>query len=336
MKKMCIWLLLVSVLLGGCSFLEKHTEPAAASKKVAAPGTYLTVVSSMGLDRTRTLAQAFADQTGIVVQLEELPAEPLSLRLQFLSNQPADIWLGGTAEEYYQADKQRYLQSYQAAAALALPAEFKDRTNRWTPIAVDYLALLTNREKARRLHIPVLTGLAELIQPVLYKDIIMTRPENGGASFSLITTVWQWWGKEQALDFAGRLRTQEVAYVLSDEEAALAVYQGKKTVALLPLSYARSLQREHRELAARPLQDCNAAQVMGAALLKSAPHPAAAGQFLDFLLSPAGQKLVTESGLIAPGTPLTVGGEAVPLVHKDLAWTGSYKTEIINTWLNAR
>jgi hypothetical protein len=74
------------------------------------------VVSSLGLDRTRTLAQAFADQTGIVVQLEELPAEPLSLRLQFLSNQPADIWLGGTAEEYYQADKQRYLQSYQAAA----------------------------------------------------------------------------------------------------------------------------------------------------------------------------------------------------------------------------
>jgi uncharacterized protein YceK len=28
MKKMCIWLLLVSVLLGGCSFFEKHTEPA--------------------------------------------------------------------------------------------------------------------------------------------------------------------------------------------------------------------------------------------------------------------------------------------------------------------
>jgi ABC-type Fe3+ transport system substrate-binding protein len=78
------------------------------------------VVSSLGLDRTRALAQAFADQTGIIVQLEELPAEPLSLRLQFLSNQPADIWLGGTAEEYYQADKQRYLQSYQAAAALAL------------------------------------------------------------------------------------------------------------------------------------------------------------------------------------------------------------------------
>ena len=304
--------------------------------KSAVPGTYLTVVSSLGLDRTRVLAQAFADQTGIIVQLEELPAERLSLRLQFLSTQPADIWLGGTAEEYYQADKQRYLQSYQSAATAVIPAEFKDRGNRWTPVAVDYLALLTNREKARRLHIPILSSLADLTQPVLYRDIVMARPENGGASFSFITTVWQWWGKPRALEFAGKLRTQEITYEFSDAEAALAVYQGQKTVAVLPLSYAEALQKEHRELAARPLQDCNGAKIMGAALLKSAPHPAAAGQFLDFLLSPAGQELVLDSGLLATGTSLVAGGETVPLVHKDLAWTGTYKMEIIKDWLNAR
>src|SRR5574344_1674645 len=335
MKKLWMSLLLVSLLLSGCSSTEKTIQTPAAEKQVA-PGTYLTVVSSLGLERTRTLAQAFADQTGIVVQLEELPAEPLSLRLQFLSTQPADIWLGGTAEEYYQADKQRYLQSYQAAASATLPAEFKDRGNRWTPVAVDYLALLTNKDKARRLHVPVLSGLTELTQPVLYRDIVMARPESGGASFSLITTAWQWWGREQALDFSGRLRTQEVTYVLSDAEAALAVYQGKKTVALLPLSCALALQREHRELAALPVRDCNAAQVMGAALLKSAPHPAAAGKFLDFLLSSQGQELVRSGGLIVPGTPLVAGGEAVPLVHKDLAWTGTYKADIIQEWLNAR
>ena len=336
MKKIWLGLLLLCLLLSGCGQTEKNTGAAPAVKNPAAAGTYLTVVSSLGLERTRVLAQAFADQTGIIVQLEELPAEPLSLRLQFLSNQPADIWLGGTAEEYYQADKQRYLQSYQAAGTATLPAELKDRSNRWTPVAVDYLALLTNRDKSRRLHIPVLNNLAELTQPVLYKDIVMARPENGGAGFSFITTVWQWWGKEQALEYAGRIRTQEVAYVLSDAEAALAVYQGQKTVAVLPLSYARALHREHRELAALPLQDCNGAKIMGAALLKSAPHPAAAGQFVDFLLSPAGQKLVTDGGLIAPGASLLAGGEAIPLVHKDLAWTGTYKTEIINTWLNAR
>ena len=333
MKKFWLGLVLLSLLLSGCGHTEKTTQTPAAMAP-AAPGTYLTVVSSLGLDRTRALAQAFADQTGIIVQLEELPAEPLSLRLQFLSTQPADIWLGGTAEEYYQADKQRYLQSYQPAAMI--PAEFKDRSNRWTPVAVDYLALLTNREKARRLHIPVLSSLADLTQPVLYRDIVMARPENGGAGFSFITTVWQWWGKPRALEFAGKLRTQEITYVLSDAEAALAVYQGQKTVAVLPLSYAQSLQKEHREFAARPLQDCNGAKIMGAALLKSAPHPAAAGRFLDFLLSPDGQKLVLDGGLFATGTPLTAGGEPVPLVHKDLVWTGTYKMEIIQDWLNAR
>jgi ABC-type glycerol-3-phosphate transport system substrate-binding protein len=86
MKKFCIGLLLVSLLLSGCGQTEKHTGAAPAVKNPAAAGTYLTVVSSLGLERTRVLAQAFADQTGIIVQLEELPAEPLSLRLQFLSN----------------------------------------------------------------------------------------------------------------------------------------------------------------------------------------------------------------------------------------------------------
>lgn len=335
MKKNFMVLFLFILLITGCMPLEKN-KTGSKTSPIVKPGSYITVVSSMGLDRTRELAQAFANQTGIVVQIEELPAEPLSLRLQFMGSQVADIWLGGTAEEYYHADKRHLLQSYQAAAALLFPAEIKDRNNRWTPVAVDYVALLSNKKRIRQLHIvnPETTG--DLLQPVLHKDIVMARPESGGAGFQFMVSIWQWWGKERALEYAGKLRTQGINYVLSDTEASLAVHDNRKAVAVVPLSYARSLAQEHLELVAAPLQDCNVAQVTGAALLTAATNPAGARLFVDFLLSTSGQDILRAQGLMAPGEALVYSGEKIPLVHTELPWTGDYKEEIIDAWLNAR
>lgn len=335
MKKNFMVLLLFTLLITGCIPLGKDKTEDKTPVAIK-PDNYITVVSSMGLGRTRELAQAFANQTGIVVQIEELPAEPLSLRLQFMGSQVADIWLGGTAEEYYQADKRHLLQSYQPAAALLFPAEIKGHDNRWTPISVDYVALLSNKKRIRQLHIVNPETIGDLLQPVLHKDIVMARPESGGASFRFITSIWQWRGKERALEYAGKLRTQEINYVLSDMDATLAVHDNHKAVAVVPLSYAKSLAQEHLELVAAPLQDCNAAQVTGAALLMAATNPAGARLFVDFLLSLSGQNILRAHGLMAPGEALVYSGEKIPLIHTELAWTSDYKEEIINAWLNAR
>ena len=131
----------LSLVLAIPAFADDYTIMAPA-----APGTYLTVVSSLGLDRTRALAQAFADQTGIIVQLEELPAEPLSLRLQFLSTQPADIWLGGTADPQLDQSGRWYV-----AMRLFYPT-FAEMPQACWPQATDFLAQFLaagRREQAR-------------------------------------------------------------------------------------------------------------------------------------------------------------------------------------------
>jgi iron(III) transport system substrate-binding protein len=328
MKKVILVLLSMLFVLSGCGGQKNNGAQNNAGKS-------LVVVSSWGHKKTLPLVQAFADKTGITVQVEELSAEPLSLRLQYLENQHFDMWLGGTAEEYYRADCKHLLQSYQSPLAATLPAEILDKNGRWTPLAVDYVALVINKNRIRKLHLPMPSTLEDLTQPVFHHDIVMMKPENGGASFAMITAAWQWFGKTKALEIAGKLRTQEPEYVQTDAEAALRVYKGEKAVAILPLTYALQLQKEHYELSAVALQDCNQALVTGGAILKNGANQESAKQFLDFTLGTEGMQILNQSGLLKPGRLLKDNGEIVPLAHADLAWTGGTKQEIISNWLTA-
>lgn len=299
----------------------------------------VNICSSMNQDLSKALINDFAERTGVMVEFDPLVPLDLQQRLDILENSKIDIWLGGFAEEYYMAAERKMLASYLPKSASNLAPQYMDRNSRWLPLSVDYIALLSNRRNMDKLGIKAPETWDELLQPVLYKEVAMAKPETGGASFGQITSLWQLRGQEAAMKYAGVLRTQEVSYLPTDAKAGYEVYCGNKSVAVLPLRYAQALEKEHRFLYAAAVKDGNKNMITGAAILAKGIHKEESRRFMEYLLSPEAAQIMRAHGIRPLGEMLRQEGaqrEKLLFPNDDLYWIAVRKQELIKDWLNAK
>ena len=299
--------------------------------------------SSMGEQETQVLIDDFARRTGVRVRVSYLPAGAGSSRLEFLRGQQFDCWLGGRAEEYYLAAQEGMLEPYKAANAYQIPASMRSREGYWTSLYLEYIAFISNKNKLRTLGLYAPNTLQELLLPQLEGEIALADYHNGGATYAMLTSLWQLEGEKQALQFAGRLNGQQVKYTPTYAEAVDMVYQGVKAVTVVPLKHALHLEKEHPHLFATVVQDANRNLLTCVAVLEGVTHAEETHAFIDYLLTDA-----SEEALRAAGYPYywqvknypynnnrmeVLGNIAVPV--DDLEWTAGSKEEIITSCLNA-
>ena len=225
-----------------------------------------------------------------------------------------------------------------------MPAELRNRTGEWTSLYLSYITLLSNKNNLQAYGLYAPESWDELLAHQLKDEITMADFTQGGASFGMLTSIWQLRGREAALEYAAKLNAQNPDYTSGFGEAVDKVYIGKKTVAVVPLDYALLLETRHRHLFATVPKDANRNILTGAAIIKGAPHEQIAKSFLDYLMSDEGAELLPENGYhymwhvknypYNDGRRELIGNVQVPV--DDLSWTSTYKSEIIKKWVNAR
>ena len=289
------------------------------------------------------LPKAKADAAGVKVNISYLPGGTQQERLDYLRKHRFDVWLGGTSEEYFMADEQHILQPYIAKDSYKVPAELRNRTGQWTSLYLSYIALLSNKNNLHAYGLYAPETWDELLAPQLKDELAVADFDLGGASYGMITSIWQMRGKEQAMAYAAKLNAQQPVYTKGFGEAVDLVYIGKKTVAVVPLDYALMMEARHRHLFATVVKDANRTMLTGAAMMRSAEHPDEARAFLDYLMSDAGVELLPANGYhymwhvkkypYNDGRRELIGNVRVPV--DDLSWTSVYKSEIIRQWRGA-
>ena len=263
--------------------------------------------------------------------------------MDYLRKHKFDVWLGGTSEEYFMADEQHILQPYIAKEAYKVPAELRNRTGQWTSLYLSYIALLSNKNNLHAYGLYAPETWDELLAPQLKDELAIADFNLGGASYGMITSIWQLRGGDQALAYAAKFNAQQPVYTKGFGEAVDLVYIGKKTVAIVPLDYALQMEARHRHLFATVVKDANRTMLTGAAIMRSAEHSEEARAFLDFLMSDAGVELLPANGYhymwhvkkypYNDGRRELIGNVRVPV--DDLSWTSVYKSEIIRQWRSA-
>jgi len=331
MKKInrLVVLLLAVLILAGCGMQKE--DPAA--------GGIIRICSSMNRNLSEALINGFANKTGIVVEFDPLVETNLARRLELLSDSKVDVWLGGSAEEYYMAGERDLLVPYLPRGAVNIPPQYMDRDGRWIPLSIDYIALLSNQSNMKKLGIEPPGSWDELLQPVLHNEIVMADPATGGPSYGMITSLWQLRGLEQAMKFAGILRTQQVQYLPTEAKAGYEVYLGKKAVAVMSLRHALALEKEHRFLYASPVRDGNKNMITAVAVLRTGENRKAAERFVEYLFSKEALRIMQEHGLkpLVNEIDQKDRPKALNLIsNDDLRWMAEQKQELIKEWLNAR
>ena len=330
MKRIYVILVLLTVLaVTGCNS-QKQDPPAEGVVRVC---------SSMNRNLSEALVEAFANKTGIVVEFDPLVATSLSQRLDLLGNSKVDVWMGGSAEEYYMAAERDMLATYLPQGAAGIPPQYMDRDGRWVPLSIDYIALLSNRNNMKKLGIEPPSSWDELLQPVLHNEIVMADPVTGGPPYGLITSLWQLRGREAALQYAGTLRTQQVLYLPTEAKAGYEVYLGNKAVAVMSLRHALALEREHPFLYAVPVRDGNKNMITAAAILKTGEKRKAAERFMEYLFSKEAMQIMREYQINQLADVLNDKnkyGDIGIVPNDDLRWMAGEKQALIKEWLNAK
>jgi len=325
----CVCLVLALLCLAGCNGQKSNSVGAGIVR----------ICSSMNRNLSDALVNDFANKTGIVVEFDPLVATSLQQRLELLGNSKVDVWMGGAAEEYYMAAERNMLVPYLPKGASNIPPQYMDRDGRWVPLTIDYMALLSNKNNMRKLGIEPPSTWNELLQPVLHNEIVMAEPETGGPPYGMITSLWQLRGQDEALKFAGGLRTQQILYLPTEAKAGYEVYLGRKSVAVLSLHHALALEKEHRFLYASPLRDGNKNMITAAAILKNGENRKPAERFMEYLFSKEALQIMREYRMdpLADAPDVKRKSSAIgPIPNDDLGWMAGKKQELIKQWLNAK
>lgn len=340
MKKVIVALLLLTIMLvSGCA---ENTK----TKKVdanGAPKLTLNLCSSMSEAVTKLLVEDYSKKQGVEVNVKYLPKGSFADRMDFLCDNKFDCWLGGTAEECYLADQQSLLSPYKPQEFYKMPAELRSRQGQWTSVYLEYIAFISNTSKLRDNGLYAPDTWQELLLPEFEHEIVMPDFVNGGASYGMVTSIWQLRGKETALKFAADLNKQGIVYTDTLDEAVEKVNTGEKMVAVVPLRTAILLETKHKHLFATVVKDANRNLLNCVAVMNKAENLNEAHSFVDYLISDDSEALLRSKGYhyiwhaknypYNDGRKELIGNVKVPV--DDLSWTAVEKNEIISQWLKA-
>lgn len=324
--------------LNGCGDTKKSSDVPKEQE--------LRICSSLGKNMTELLVNDFVEQNKgkIRADITYIPGGSTEERLRFIAQGRFDCWLGGSPEEYFTANQDKLLEAYSAKEAFKVPVELRNRRSLWTNLYLSHIAIISNKNKLHNLGLYAPTSWQDLLAPQYKNELAIPNYNLGGSSFGMITSIWQLQGKETALKYAGKLNQQKPQYTNNLLEAADLVYKGKKTSAILPMDYAIELEAKHGHLYASVPKDANRNLITGIALLNKAPNISCGQQFIDHLMSDGSKELLKQKHYdyiwhikdyynSANRVELT-GKLTIPV--DDLAWTSTYKSEIIRQWLEAK
>lgn len=330
MRKKCILLVIFLIALfalSGCGKLKLDSE-----------AETFKVYSELPEDITNAFIKDFEKNHKGKLKIEVVkPAEQQGpTRINELKDLDFDVWLGGTAEDYFLADNKKMLKPYEAKDLRNIPTGLKDKHGTWTGLFTTNLVFLANKKAMREAGAERPEVWSDLLTDELRNKIIVSDPLMRQGGYRILTTLWQLYGEKKFEEYAKNLRLQELAYAVNDNAAIEAVRKGEKALTIVPLDLAMSAAVANNNLVVSIPTDGTSRKLIGVAIMDRTKKEALSRTFIDYLISDKAKKVLDNSDYYV--WPLTDNKEDytwgkpyadVFLVHDDLRWSVLNGEEII-------
>ena len=297
---------------------------ALAAALTIAPGAHAadagTVMIYNGQDEgpVEAAAAAFEAKTGIKVEMRTGGSPAFANQIiQEGDHSPADVFYSEYSSPLAVLKQKGLLAPVPPATLAEVPARFSDGDGTWLGVTARTQVLVYNKSAIDEAHLPA--SVLDFAKPA-WAGKVAYNPQSA-AFLEQLTAVALATSDATAETWLEGLKQNAKAYP-SNTAMIVAVERGEVPVAIVGNNYwfAVAAERDEANMASRIHygdHDDPGAQitVSGAAILKSAPHKAAAESFLAFLVSPEGQTVIAKAAADYPLRP----GIASPYDVKPLA-----------------
>lgn len=291
-------------------------------------------------EETRALTELFTSKTGIPVSyIRATTGELVNRVIAEKDNPQADILLGGATSYHIQADEAGALEKYVSPAAKDIPAYAKSPNGTWTGFCVLTLGVGVNSARFDQ----KFPGTAypstweDLLNPRFKGEIVMTDPAASSTAYLFVQGQLQRLGEKDGWDYLLRLSQNVGQFPDSGSAPPKLVGTGEYAIGI---AYLHALTKYKAQgfdiqLVAPPqsVGDEDAISIM-----KGARNLDAAKKFVDFMLSPEAQELMSSLDFTIPVNPKAkaVAGSIpiadIDLIDYDVKKASSERKAVLERW----
>lgn len=288
------------------------------------------------------LAEGFEKKSGVKVEWIRMSSGETLARLRAEKDNPqADVWWGGTTDPHSIAALEGLTENYQPSIWKELDPRFRDPIGGWKVIGV-YVGVLgfsANKLVLEELGLSVPSGWDDLLDS-RYKGLIgVANPNTSGTALTTLATQIFLRGEGKGIEYMKGLHKNIANYTKSGVAPGILAGRGEIAIAIVFLHDAIYHAEEGYPVTPIAPKEGTGYEIGGLNLIKGAPHPELAKQFIDWVVSAEAQETQAKIGAYQLPTNINakVPAVAVPIdsiktVDYDFKWVAKNGVRIQDRW----
>ena len=301
----------------------------------SAPAQQLNVICSVQAEWCNAIATEFQRETGVKVAVTlKGSGESMAQLAAEKANPKLDVWFGGTGDPHLQAGEQDLTLPHKSPALDQLQPWARKQAEqsgfRTVGIYLGMLGMGYNTELLAKKKLPAPACWRDLAKPEYAGDVQMANPNASGTAYTVIATLVQLFGEEEAFKLLEGMHRNISNYPRQGVGPIKATARGENLIAVV---FVHDVMTEAQAgFPVKSVAPCEGTgyEIGSLSIVKGARNLDAARKFVDWALTPKAQALGAQnkqfqipSNVNSPISPLAPKLADVKLIDYNFAKYGS-------------
>lgn len=306
-----------------------------AASQAAAQSGELVLYCSVDEEWCRVMSEAFSRETGIDVLMTRRSSGETYAQIKAEEGQPrGDVWWGGTGDPHLQAAEESLTTAYESPMLAELNdwAVRQAETAGYRTVGI-YAGGLGYGYNAELITEDAPACWADLLDERYADDIQVANPNSSGTAYTMLATLVQLFGEDEAFDFMAQLHANISQYTQSGSAPIRAAATGESAIGIVFMHDAVAQAVQGAPITTVAPCEGTGYEVGSMSLIEGGPNPDNARIWYDWALSAEAQELGEQANSFqVPSNASAATPDAAPkladikLIDYDFATFGSSET----------
>ena len=295
----------------------------------------VNIICSVQAEWCNMMSTVYSRTTGVKVNMTAKGSgEALAQLNAEKANPKTDIWFGGTGDPHLQAAEQGLTLEYKSEQIAQLhpwaQKQAADAKYRTVGVYLGPLGFGFNKEMLAKKKAAEPRSWNDLLKPEFKGEVQMANPASSGTAYTMIATLVQLMGEDQAFDYMKKLHPNISAYTRSGTAPVKAAARGETTVSV---SFVHDVTTEAVNgfpVGSATPSEGTGAEIGSMSIVKGGPNTEAAKKFYEWALTPnaqqfgiAAKQFQLPSNMKVPKDPRMTDPSKIKLINYDYAKYGA-------------
>lgn len=306
----------------------------------------VNLLCSPDLAWCEALGPAFTAATGVDLEFIRVGSQDALARIRAEAANPIfDAWFGGTGDPHLVAAREGLTENYVPSSwDEIIPSLRSAVSDTYIPLYAGALGFSINEEVLQEEGLATPTSWQALTDP-MYKGLIaMPDPNSSGTAYTIIATLVQIFGEDEAFEMLEAIHQNIAQYTNSGSAPGQLAGRGEVAIAVQFMHDGVKFAAQGFPLVTLAPDEGTGYEIGGLTLIKNAPNRDAAIKFIEWALTPEAQLIAAaegdsyqiQSNQNTPVSELAPDLDSINLIDYDFDYFGTpeVRNALVERWTN--